>query len=339
MLAPLSPGPAPPAAPTLFPAGGADLPKDPEGFGAAIEAGEAEEAPEAAAPGALALLLPLLPPPAAPAPLPAGEDSAVAPASGTPALPDAPALQLPSGAAPPLAEVPAAAQPPATEPAARSSPAARPTMADGPDAPPPAGLEPANAPETAAPAAPKAGGAAESALRHLLTEGQIAAPQPPEAPLQPAVTDAALSPARAAPAATPAPPPQHQAAGALAALIRDSGAQVAGDARRIELVLTPEDLGRIRFDLTPGRDGLQVTLAAERPETLDLLRRHAGDLLAELEATGYGGATLNFGSGGNPPAPFAAPEPAPETPDTPPIAPLPQPRPALRAAGGLDLRL
>ena len=50
MLAPFSPGPAPPAAPAPFPAGGTDLPEDPEGFGAAIEAVEAEEAPEAAAP-------------------------------------------------------------------------------------------------------------------------------------------------------------------------------------------------------------------------------------------------------------------------------------------------
>lgn len=336
MLAPLSPGPAPPAALALFPAGGAGLPEDPGGFGAAIEAVEAEEAPEAAAPDALALLLPLMSPPvAATAALPAGADSAVAPASGTPTLPDAPALQLPAVAEAPGAEAPAAPQPPATEPAARPNPAARAMAADRPDARPPAG------PETAetAPAAPKAGGAAESALRHLLTEGQIAAPQPPDAPPQPVVTEAAPSPARAAPAATPAPPPQHQAAGALAALIRDSGAQVAGDARRIELVLTPEDLGRIRFDLTPGRDGLQVTLAAERPETLDLLRRHAGDLLAELEAAGYGGATLNFGSGGNAPAAFAAPEPGPEPTETPPTAPLPQPRPVLRAAGGLDLRL
>lgn len=337
-MPPFSPGPAPPAAPALFPAGGADLPEGPEGFGAAVEAGEVEEAPKAAAPDVLALLLALLPPPAAPAPLPAGADSAVAPTSGTPALPDAPALQLPSGAAPAGVETPAAPPPPATGPVARPDPAARPMVADRFDAPPPAGTEPASAAETAAPAAPKAGGAAESALRHLLTEGQIATPQPPEAAPQPALTEAAPSPARAAPAAAPMPP-QHQAAGALAALIRDSGAQVAGDARRIELVLTPEDLGRIRFDLTPGRDGLQVTLAADRPETLDLLRRHAGDLLAELEAAGYGGATLNFGSGGNPPAAFAAPEPGPEPPETPPIAPLPQPRPVLRAAGGLDLRL
>lgn len=336
MLAPLSPGPAPPAAPTLFPAGGAGLPEDPEGFGAAIEAGEAEEAPEAAAPGALALLLPLLPPPAAPAPLPAGADNAVAPTSGTPALSDVPALHLPTVAPPPGAEAPAAAPPPATEPVARPNPAARPMAADRPAPPPPTGTDPA---ETAAPAAPKAGGAAESALRHLLTEGQIAAPQSPDAPSQPAVTEAAPSPARAAPTAAAPPPPQQQAAGALAALIRDSGAQVAGDARRIELVLTPEDLGRIRFDLTPGRDGLQVTLAAERPETLDLLRRHAGDLLAELEAAGYGGATLNFGSGGNAPAAFAAPEPGFEPPDTPPTATPPQPRPVLRVAGGLDLRL
>ena len=32
MLAPFSPGPAPPAAPALFPAGGADLPEDPAGY-------------------------------------------------------------------------------------------------------------------------------------------------------------------------------------------------------------------------------------------------------------------------------------------------------------------
>jgi hypothetical protein len=149
--------------------------------------------------------------------------------------------------------------------------------------------------------------------------------------------------AGAAPAAPP--PPHHQAAAGLAALIRDSGAQVTAAGDRTDLVLTPEELGRIHFALRPSEAGLTVTLTADRPETLALLRRHAGELQAELSAAGYDLARLDFATSDGPPH-----RPPPETPPpgfttagaeedrlTGPDQPAPPPR--RLPAAGLDLRL
>ena len=51
----------------------------------------------------------------------------------------------------------------------------------------------------------------------------------------------------------------------------------------------------MRFNLVTHGDQVQITLAAERPETLDLLRRHAEDLRQEFRASGLGSGTLSFG--------------------------------------------
>jgi flagellar hook-length control protein FliK len=67
---------------------------------------------------------------------------------------------------------------------------------------------------------------------------------------------------------------------------------------RIELTLTPETLGRVHFDMRPEGAGLAITVSAERSETLDLIRRHLPDLLAELREAGVQAGTLSFGSWG-----------------------------------------
>jgi hypothetical protein len=65
---------------------------------------------------------------------------------------------------------------------------------------------------------------------------------------------------------------------------------------------------------------IMMTVSAERQDTLDLLRRHAGDLAAELRAAGHQGLDLSFGqwsgAGGQPQA-----EPSPAAPPAPVIAP------------------
>ena len=90
---------------------------------------------------------------------------------------------------------------------------------------------------------------------------------------------------------TPAPPqtPMQQASAALVRLAVDAPGQ-------IELTLTPETLGRVHFDMRPEGAGLAITVSAERSETLDLIRRHLPDLLAELRQAGVQVGTLSFGS-------------------------------------------
>jgi len=90
-------------------------------------------------------------------------------------------------------------------------------------------------------------------------------------------------------APTPPQTPMQQASAALVRLAADAPG-------RIELTLTPETLGRVHFDMRPEGTGLAITVSAERSETLDLIRRHLPDLLAELRQAGVQAGTLSFGS-------------------------------------------
>ena len=66
----------------------------------------------------------------------------------------------------------------------------------------------------------------------------------------------------------------------------------------IELQLRPEELGHLRFRMVQGENGLLLNISADRPETLDLLRRHVDQLARSLSDLGYGGASFSFGEGG-----------------------------------------
>nr|WP_240904269.1 flagellar hook-length control protein FliK [Rhodobacter sp. SGA-6-6] len=114
-----------------------------------------------------------------------------------------------------------------------------------------------------------------------------------------------------------------------------------------ELRLAPEELGHVRIDLRQEGDRLVMTVAAERQDTLDLLRRHAGELAAELRAAGHPGLDLSFGrwSGpgagdGNPPgaAPEAEQAPAAGA-SLQAVASLPAAARPDRPGGGLYLRI
>ncbi|MDW3223551.1 MAG: flagellar hook-length control protein FliK [Paracoccaceae bacterium] len=62
--------------------------------------------------------------------------------------------------------------------------------------------------------------------------------------------------------------------------------------RPVELMLNPEELGRVRMSISAGDAGITVSVLAERPETLDLMRRHIDQLAREFQALGY--ANINF---------------------------------------------
>jgi hypothetical protein len=68
----------------------------------------------------------------------------------------------------------------------------------------------------------------------------------------------------------------------------------------VEVGLRPEELGRVRMILTPDGGGMTVTLAAERPETLDLMRRTIDTLASDLRDLGYTGLTFRFDRQGQP---------------------------------------
>jgi len=63
----------------------------------------------------------------------------------------------------------------------------------------------------------------------------------------------------------------------------------------VQLNLSPRELGRVNMAFTTSGDGtLQLMVAVERPETLDLLRRNADILLSEIKGLGYTESSLNF---------------------------------------------
>ncbi len=83
-------------------------------------------------------------------------------------------------------------------------------------------------------------------------------------------------------------------AGQMAAMI-----QIRPGTGAVEIALHPEELGRVSIVLTGREDGLHMTIAADRPETLDLMRRHIAVLTAEFQKLGYGGMSFDLGTSSN----------------------------------------
>lgn len=67
--------------------------------------------------------------------------------------------------------------------------------------------------------------------------------------------------------------------------------------RPVEITLNPEELGRVRIALNHADSGLTVTITAERPETLDLMRRHIEQLAIEFRRLGYENIGFEFSGG------------------------------------------
>jgi flagellar hook-length control protein FliK len=67
------------------------------------------------------------------------------------------------------------------------------------------------------------------------------------------------------------------------------------------LALAPEELGKVHLRLetdVTNPDRMVVMITVERPETLDLFRRHASELAQALQDAGYAGADIGFGQHG-----------------------------------------
>jgi len=112
--------------------------------------------------------------------------------------------------------------------------------------------------------------------------------------------------------------------------------------RPVEISLNPDELGRVRMTLAATDGSMTVTLAVERGETADLLRRHLDDLAQEFRRIGFEEVAFSFDGGGSTndgdrngseatTGPAIAP---PDRQEDPALAPL---NPAL--SKGMDLRL
>ena len=64
----------------------------------------------------------------------------------------------------------------------------------------------------------------------------------------------------------------------------------------IEVALNPEELGRVSIVLNGREDGMHMTISAERPETLDMMRRHLSVLEAEFQNFGLGDLSFDLGT-------------------------------------------
>ena len=114
--------------------------------------------------------------------------------------------------------------------------------------------------------------------------------------------------------------------------------------KQVEVLLSPQELGHVKFQIRHSGDSVSIFLSAERPETMDMLRRNGEDLLREFRQAGFAGASLDFGQWGQqqqpqqqqPPPTFSLPEDFSLTPQI--ARPAPS-APSLGDAPGLNLRL
>ncbi len=109
---------------------------------------------------------------------------------------------------------------------------------------------------------------------------------------------APLSETRSAPGVVTATPTASRAE--IHAVLRQVAEGVARMAEGgVEIRLSPEELGNVRMQMVQGESSMVVHITADRPETLDLMRRHIDQLAKDLAAAGYEGAAFTFGEEGS----------------------------------------
>ena len=94
------------------------------------------------------------------------------------------------------------------------------------------------------------------------------------------------------------PPVRPEFARAVAGQIGDA-VRTTSDAV-VEVRLSPEELGRVRLSFSPAESGMAVAILAERPETLELVRRHIDILASELRQQGHANLSFSFGQQNGP---------------------------------------
>ena len=65
----------------------------------------------------------------------------------------------------------------------------------------------------------------------------------------------------------------------------------------VEIALNPKELGRVRMSISSAEAGITVNVVAERPETLDLMRRNIEQLAREFVDLGYTNMEFAFAQG------------------------------------------
>lgn len=65
----------------------------------------------------------------------------------------------------------------------------------------------------------------------------------------------------------------------------------------VEVSLNPQELGRVRINIAAAETGVTVTVLAERPETLELMRRNIDELAREFQTIGYQSINFAFAEG------------------------------------------
>ncbi|WP_282182181.1 flagellar hook-length control protein FliK [Aliiroseovarius marinus] len=116
--------------------------------------------------------------------------------------------------------------------------------------------------------------------------------------------------------------------------------------RPVELTLSPEELGRLRMSFQTEGSAMHVVLSFERPDTLDLMRRHIDQLAQDMRELGMSDVSFTFqqqtsegGNGAHSDDDTATPSQHPQfDPQDAPEDPLPS---ALNIAGraGVDIRV
>jgi flagellar hook-length control protein FliK len=318
----LAPDLAPDLLPDLLPAGTAVLPGPaalPVLAGTAgAAAGDTLATPAAAGNGPAAAALPAAPLPGRSGDLPDARPPM--PGSGQPGDASAAALAAPLAAPPAAAAVatdPRSATPPpaaALQLSARDGRAAAPTLSD---------------PATAAADPIAAALAGDAPLPGSFADDTALLHQPAEARRTSAGAESAGPLHRSAP---DGPPPAERQ---IVTAILSSGTG------RTDILLDPQDLGRVRLALEGNETGIVVTITADRSETADLLRRNTDLLLQEFREAGYTDIAFSFADRGQTADPPERQDDSPgATEAEPATAPPPLPsHPGPRGSALLDLRL
>lgn len=114
----------------------------------------------------------------------------------------------------------------------------------------------------------------------------------------------------------------------------------ASPSGRTEILLDPQDLGRVKLSLEGDETALVLTIQADRVDTADLLRRNSDVLLQEFREAGYQNLTFSFSHQDRTAAEQQSAGADFGTDDTPLSADLVADiSPRRTALGGLDLRL
>lgn len=104
------------------------------------------------------------------------------------------------------------------------------------------------------------------------------------------------------PILVPAQTVQHIAEQIVVSVAKD-------DSGTTEIALDPEELGRVRLHMTVTDQTVQIVIAAERPETSDLMRRHLDVLQQEFRSLGFQSVDLGFADDGGRNSPQEVPKP------------------------------